>query len=442
MSVQTTKVRSPAVFRPLYSPARYKAIYGGRGSAKSHTFAQLAVLRAFERPGLRVLCVREIQKTLKESAKKLIEDKIQALGLGKHFDPQTDQIKAPGGGLFVFQGMQNHNAESIKSYEGFDIVWVEEAQTFSERSLELLRPTIRKPGSELWFSWNPDSEKDAVDAFFRGPTPPPNSIVIKANFDANPWFPPEMQDERLYDLETKPDRYGHIWLGEYQPAVAGAFYAELLNRAKEEGRIAKAEYEPDLDVQTAWDLGYTDDTAIWFFQWIWGEIRVIDYYASHGEPVEHYAKVIHGKPYNYGETPRHWFPHDAKPKTLAAAGKSILEQFWAHGVKGRIIPSLSVQDGIQAARSVIPICHFDAENCAEGLDALKSYRREYDADKAVFRKTPLHNWASHGADAFRTMAVAYKAEEKPKEPEDEKVTPTQQMTYDDWANAYELPDFR
>ena len=223
--MQTSRLQIPDAFREFFAASRYKAVYGGRGSAKSHTFASALVLNAASKPGLRAVCAREVQKDLKESAKLLIEDKITTLGLGNAgFRALRSEIVTPGDGLIIFRGMQDFNADSIKSLEGFDIAWVEEAHTLSARSLELLRPTIRKPGSEIWCSWNPRGAEDAVDAFFRGPTPPDDAIVRKVNFDENPWFPAELEAEREHDRLNNPARYAHIWLGEYEPMVVGAIW--------------------------------------------------------------------------------------------------------------------------------------------------------------------------------------------------------------------------
>lgn len=217
-------IDTPRVFVPLLRPSRYKGAHGGRGSGKSHFFAELLVERCLMSLGTRAVCVRELQKSLKESAKRLIEDKIGALGMGRHFDILTDRIVTPGGGVIIFQGMRDHTAESIKSLEGFDIAWVEEAQTLSERSLEMLRPTIRKPGSELWFSWNPRRATDPVDVLLRGASMPPDAIVVQANYSDNPFLPRELDDERRHDQRAKPDRYPHIWLGAYEPAAVGAIW--------------------------------------------------------------------------------------------------------------------------------------------------------------------------------------------------------------------------
>ena len=218
------------VFEPLLNPSRYKGAYGGRGSGKSHFFADLLVASHINAPGLRTVCIREVLKSLRESAKLLIEDKIRAWGVGDRFIIQSDRIVAPGNGLIVFVGMQDQSAESIKSFEGFGRAWVEEAQTLSERSLTLLRPTIRETphvkDPELWFSWNPRRKQDPVDHFFRGNNrtpddvwdPPPDATVVKANWRDNPWWPPDLEKERQYDLQAYPERYDHVWEGGYQKA--------------------------------------------------------------------------------------------------------------------------------------------------------------------------------------------------------------------------------
>jgi hypothetical protein len=193
-------------------------------SGKSHFFAEALVGNAGENQGFRAVCVREVQKSLKESAKRLLEDKIKMMGYGDRFDVQRDQIITPGGGVIIFEGMNDHTAETIKSLEGFQVCWVEEAQTLSAKSLEMLRPTIRAPGSELWFSWNPRSKSDPVDHFFRGPMPPSNAIVEKINYTDNELFPVELEDDRLHDFKTNPDRYAHIWLGAYEPEALGAIW--------------------------------------------------------------------------------------------------------------------------------------------------------------------------------------------------------------------------
>ena len=239
------RIPTARAFAPLLAPGRYKGAHGGRGSGKSHFFAECAVEHCIANQGARIVCVREVQKSLKESVKLLIEDKIKVLD-AQGFTPQYDNIKTPGGGIILFQGMQDHSAESIKSLEGFDLAYVEEAQTLTARSLEMLRPTIRKGGSELWFSWNPRHASDPIDELLRGQQPPPDAIVVQANYTENPFFPKELERERAYDEATNPERYAHIWLGEYEPQAIGAIWDRLTihqNRRQElpeMGRIVVA----------------------------------------------------------------------------------------------------------------------------------------------------------------------------------------------------------
>jgi len=211
----TLQLQTGRKFRPLLDPARYKGAHGGRGSGKSHFFAELLVARANSKLGLRAVCLREVQKSLKNSVKLLVEDKIRARGLTRRFEILESEIRTPGGGVIMFQGMQNHTADSIKSLEGFDVAWVEEAQSLSQRSLDLLRPTIRKPGSELWFSWNPNKPTDPVDSLLRGDSPPSDAVVVEVNWSDNPWLPAELRADLEDDRRRDPDKYLHVWGGHY-----------------------------------------------------------------------------------------------------------------------------------------------------------------------------------------------------------------------------------
>ena len=240
------KMQTASVFVPMLKSSRYKGLYGGRGSAKSHFFAELAIERCLLFPTTRIACVREVQKSLKESVKLLIEDKIRTYDLASQFVIRDERIETPGNGIIVFQGMVDHTAESVKSLEGFDIGYVEEAQTLTSKSLEILRPTIRgragRPLSELWFSWNPRSSSDPVDQFFRGPTPPPDSIVFRVSYRDNPWFPADLEREREFDEFNNPARYGHIWLGEYEPQAVGALFSREIihiNRVVEAPKLSR-----------------------------------------------------------------------------------------------------------------------------------------------------------------------------------------------------------
>ena len=224
MSDGVLRIRTAPVFEPLLKPSRYKGAWGGRNSGKSHFFSELAIERCLLQYGARIVCVREVQKSLKDSVKLLLEDKIKSFGLGSKFGVLNDLITTPGDGLIIFQGMSDHTAESIKSLEGFDVAYAEEAQTLTPKSLELLRPTIRKENSELWFSWNPRSADDPVDKLLRGPTLPPDAVVVKTSYRDNPWFPADQEVERQFDYKNNPHRYAHVWEGEYEPQAIGAIW--------------------------------------------------------------------------------------------------------------------------------------------------------------------------------------------------------------------------
>ena len=212
----------PDAFRDLFKPSRYKAFYGGRGSGKSHAMATALVLRAAQTP-LRILSARQFQRSIRDSSKRLIDDRIEALGLLRRFKSTETDIQGPNGSLILFAGLAT-NPDSIKSMEGIDIAWVEEAATISQRSLDILIPTIRKPGSELWFSWNPNLATDPVDALFRAGPPPPGSIVRRVSHADNPWFPGVLEAERQWDLARDPDKHAHIWGGEYQRHIEARIF--------------------------------------------------------------------------------------------------------------------------------------------------------------------------------------------------------------------------
>lgn len=245
-----TRLQVPVarVFVPLLAPARYKGAKGGRGSAKSHFFADKLVTRAVTRP-TRAVCVREVQKSIAKSVKQLIEDKIRARGLERFFrilETHIEVVAGPGkGGRIDFQGMQNHTADSIKSLEGYDIAWVEEAQSLSQRSLDLLRPTIRKAGSELWFSWNPEKPTDPIELLLCGPNPPKGAVVVTANYVDNPWFPDELRDEMEGDRLRDPDKFAHVWLGQYKKVSGSLVFSNWTVRDFDTPRDAVRRFGAD-----------------------------------------------------------------------------------------------------------------------------------------------------------------------------------------------------
>lgn len=397
--------------------SRYKGAYGGRGSGKSHFFAELMVERAATTSGFRAVCVREIQKSLKESAKKLIEDKIAALGLGKLFDVQESQIKTPGGGVIIFQGMQDHTAESIKSLEGFDVAWVEEAQTLSATSLRLLRPTIRKEGSELWFSWNPTRKNDPVDKLFREGKKPSGCQLVKVNWSDNPWFPEVLEMERKDCLDANPDQYDHIWEGGYITVAEGAYYAQALAKAKSEGRIGRVAPDPLLTIRLFCDIGGTgakaDAFSMWAAQFVGTEIRVLDYYEVQGQPLDAHINWMRSKGYEPDKA-QIWLPHDGATNDRVY-DVSYESAFRGAGYKVTVIPNQgkgAAMKRIEEARRLFPSMWINESACKGGLEALGWYHEKKDEVRNI-GLGPEHDWASHGADAFGLMCVAYDPPSKP-----------------------------
>lgn len=404
------------VFEPLLPPARYKAAYGGRGSGKSHFFASLIVELAIAQPGFRAVCIREVQKDLSESAKRLIEDKIAAFGVADKFDCQRSQIITPGGGVIIFEGMQDHNAESIKSLEGFDVAWVEEAQTLSRTSLGMLRPTIRKSGSEIWFSWNPRRKNDAVDEFFRGEAGAPNrASIVKANWSDNPWFPDELEDERKEDEAKRPEEYDHIWDGGYRKVTEGAYYAKDLLAARKEGRISRVAFDPLMRVRVFCDLGGTgmraDAFTAWPAQFIGREIRTRDYYEVQGQPISAHLAWLASK----GYTPDRadiYLPHDGETNDRVH-DVSFESAFRAAGYTVVVIENQgkgAARMRVEAGHRRFPSIWFDEATTEGGRDALGAYHERKDETRSI-GLGPEHDWSSHGADAFGLMCVAY---EEPK----------------------------
>jgi phage terminase large subunit len=407
-SSSTLRTEVPRVFQPLLQPARYKGAWGGRGSGKSHFFGERVVIECVSSPGTLAVCIREVQKTLAQSSKRLIENKIAALGLGHQFNVLNDKIETPGGGLIIFQGMQDHTAESIKSLEGYRIAWIEEAQTLSARSLSLLRPTIRAEGSELWASWNPRRKSDAIDDFLRAKRPA-GSIVVKANWKDNPWFPEVLKEERKLDLALYPDRYDHIWEGDYAKAFEGAYFAQGLAKARAEGRISKVAADPLLPLRAIFDLGGSGATAdamsIWIVQWVGQEIRVLDYIEGVGQVLAFYVNELRAKGYQAAKC---ILPHDGVNEN-SITGKRYEDHLRDAGFDVEVIPNQgrgAAMMRVEAVRRVLPQCWFNESSTEAGRDALGYYHERKDEARNV-GLGPEHDWSSHASDAFGLMAVVY-----------------------------------
>jgi phage terminase large subunit len=411
--ISVHEIATAPVFAPLVAPARYKGAWGGRGSGKSHFFAEKLIEDSLREPGLLSVCIREVQKSLKDSAKRLIESKLAGLGLGESagFKIYRELIRTPGDGIIIFQGMQDHTAESIKSLEGFRRAFVEEAQSLSARSLALLRPTIRAAGSELWFAWNPRRRTDPVDAMLRGPEIPTGAAVVRVNWSDNPRLTAELEQERQDCLRMSPDQYDHIWEGGYARVTEGAYYARQLSEARAGGRIGRVSADPLMTLRAVFDIGGTgakaDAAAIWIVQYVGRELRWLDYYEARGQPLATHVAWLRANRYGNALCV---LPHDG------AAGDRVHDVSYESALRQAGFPVMVVRNQgkgaatlrIEAARRLFPNMWFNEESCAAGLDALGAYHERKDETRGI-GLGPAHDWASHGADAFGLGAVAYEA---------------------------------
>ena len=393
---------------PLFRAARYKGAYGGRGSGKSHFFGRLLVQKCVNHSGTLAVCIREVQKTLAQSSKRLVESKISSLGLESYSKIYSDKIQTPGDGLIIFQGMQDHTGESIKSLEGFTIAWIEEAQTLSSRSLSLLRPTIRAKHSEIWASWNPRRKSDAIDDFLRTKRPS-EAIVVRTSWRDNPWFPAVLEEERMLDLTLYPERYDHIWEGEYAKAFEGAYFSKGLSEAKTERRIGRVSADPLLPLRAFFDIGgsgaQADAMAIWIVQWAGQEIRILDYIEGVGQVLAYYVAEMRRRGYQNALCV---LPHDGV-NANNITGKRFEDhlrdaEFQVEVVKNQGKGAAAMR--IEAVRRILPKCWFNEAATEAGRDALGYYHERKDENRNV-GLGPEHDWSSHGADAFGLMAVAY-----------------------------------
>jgi len=413
------QIPTAEVFEPLLTPARYKGAWGGRGSGKSHFFGEMLVDDSICQKGLRSVCIREVQKSLKQSSKKLIEDKIQSLRLGEAngFKIFNEVIETPGDGLIMFQGMQDHTAESIKSLEGFNRAWIEEAQTMSITSLRLLRPTIRAEDSELWFSWNPRRKTDPVDMLLRQGTPPTGSVVVNANWAHNPWFPSVLEQERQDCLNLTPEEYDHVWDGGYATVMEGAYFAKHIAQAKTDGRIGNVPPDPLMTYRVFVDIGGTgakaDAFTMWVAQFIGLEIRVLNYYEVQGQPLDSHLNWLRSNGYTTDKA-QIWLPHDGKTndRVYDVSYESALTQA---GYQVTVIPNQgkgAAMARVEEVRRLFPSIWIDKTKCAGGIDALGWYHEKKDEVRNI-GLGPEHDWASHGADAFGLMCVAYQPPRAP-----------------------------
>lgn len=346
-------------FEPLLQPSRYKGLHGGRGSAKSHFFAELMIEENIHKK-LDNVCLRETLKSLEFSVKKLLELKIESMNVGSYFEVQDRRILTKRGGVIIFEGMQNHTADSIKSLEGFDRAWFEEAQSASQKSLDLLRPTIRKPESELWFSWNPDAPTDPIDVLLRGDKLPPDSVVVESNYTDNPWFPDVLKKEMEYDRTRDFDKYSHVWLGQYKQ------HSEA--RVFKNWSIEEFERPAGTIFRLGADWGYSVDPSVLVRSSIEGNRLYVDYEAYMiGCEIVNLPDLFDRVPES-----RKWFitADSARPETI-----SYMQQHGYPRINSAIKGAGSLEDGITFLQSFDIVVH---PRCIHLIDELKTYKYKQD----------------------------------------------------------------
>lgn len=401
----------PKKFAFLDDSFRYKVLYGGRGSAKSWSIARKLLLRGLAKKEL-ILCTRELQVSIKDSVHALLKYLIADMGLGKFYEVKNTEIICHRSGTrFIFKGLR-HNADEIKSTEGITICWVEEAQKVSKASWEILIPTVRADGSEIWISFNPMLEADETYQRFviKNPT---DSKVVEVSYTDNPWFNDILRQEMMDLKRDDYDAYENVWLGKCRRSMQGAVYAEQIRAAEDSGRICKVPYDPSAPVDTFWDLGYGDNTSIWFAQFIAREYRVLKFYQNCGKDLAFYAKYLQETDYVFG---RHYLPHDGANKSIQTGKSSeqILGKLLGGPKNIVVVPRVALKaDGINASRMIFAQCVFDKEGTADGMNNLRHYTFEVDEETGLFSDEPVHDINSHAADAFQTMAMANKEHNKP-----------------------------
>jgi len=394
-------IQVPEKLAGLYQPRRYKVMRGGRGGGKSHTVAQVLLEMAARKP-LRILCAREIQKSMRDSVHRLLRDYIVKMGLTGFYEVLDTEIRGANGTLFLFSGLQAHTVDSIKSYEGIDIVWIEEGQSIAKKSLDILIPTIRKEGSEIWITMNPDMETDEVYTRFVASVSD-DTWCVEINWRDNPWFPQVLEDERQKAKRSMlAEDYAHIWEGKARRVAAGAIYRHEVEALYADQRAARVAYDPRSPVHTVWDLGWNDAMTILMVQISPQAVAIIDYIEDSHRTYDWYVRELEKRPYRWGTD---YLPHDGKTKN-PQTGKNaemLLRELGRRSVT--CLAALDVEEGIKSARMLFPRCYFDTVKTARLLECLKRYQR------AVHTKTnepmgPLHDEYSHGADGFRYLAQA------------------------------------
>lgn len=380
----------------LFEPHRYKIMYGGRDGSKSWSVGRSLLILGSEKP-LRIGCFREVQKSIRDSVHKLLSDQIEALGLSSFYEVLQNEIRGINGTEFSFSGLSSQTRDSIKSYEGLDIAWVEEAQSVSKRSWDILIPTIRAVGSEIWATFNPDMDTDNTYQRFVV-NPPSDAKVVKINYYDNPWRSRVLDAERETMKAESPDDFEHIYLGECRPAIDGAIYYNEVSKLRSTNRLCNVPYDPMLKVHVITDLGFNDYMSLILAQRLGSEIRIIRYIEDRQRYIPSYSQELKDLGLNYGKL---YLPHDGRAKHVT--GSSAQEQFEALGWDVEIVESIGIEQGIRKAREVFERVIIDKENASELLNRLGRYRRRVNAEGQG--STPIHDDESHGADGFRYLSI-------------------------------------
>jgi phage terminase large subunit len=392
----------------------YRGAYGGRGSAKTRSFAKMAAVHGLRcaqagQTGL-IVCGREYMNSLDDSSMAEVKAAIASEPfLAERYDVGEKYVRTGDGRIdFSFIGLRR-NIESIKSKGLIRLLWVDEAEPVSEPAWTTAIPTVREDGSEIWVTWNPKRKNSATHKRFRV-DPPGSSKIVEMNWRDNPWFPAKLNVERLEDKKKRPDQYEHVWEGGFVTVVAGAYYAAALTEAKNKGRIGFFAQDPLMTVRAFWDIGGTgakaDATAIWIAQFIGGEIRVLDYYEAQGQPLATHVQWLRDRGWGKALCV---LPHDGEhgEKVHKTSYESALQ---SAGFETSVVPNQGIGAAkmrMEAARRLFPMIRFNAETTEAGRDALGWYHEKRSDDDRDIGLGPNHDWSSHGADAFGMMCVAY-----------------------------------
>ncbi len=407
----------PAKLDFLFEPARYKVAHGGRGSAKSWSFARALLILGARRP-LRVLCCREIQRSLRESVHQLLKDQIDAMGLHAHYRVLDTEIRGRvHDTLFMYSGLQAHTVASIKSYEGVDVVWVEEGQAVPKRSWDILIPTIRKPGSEVWVSMNPELSTDYTYSHFIA-SPPPDARVVQVNYSDNPWFGAEMEAERKHAQATMDEEdYANIWEGKPRGSVVGAIFARQMKILRKLGRIGRVIPRKELELNAFMDLGSSvgNATAIWLHQRYGSAHHFVKYLHGEGQGLRHFWDEMEAyRKANGLRWGSIYMPHDGRANLQGAElinRVEIMESLAAEAkasVTVEAVPRVTdLGAAIDVVRERMADAYIDEEECSDGIWALDHYRYKFMEESGTFSRQPEHTPASNGADAFRQWATGY-----------------------------------